>query len=120
MFLNSILTYELLQLFVHGSNLESLYEHVPKRLLPEEYGGEAGKKKFIKRFYLQITNNDNFPHTGKLQSIINDWEKKIMFYRDFLLEEDNFGVIEKNRVEKLKNSDNLFGVEGSFRKLEID
>lgn len=30
------------QLFVHGYNLESLYKHVPKRLLPSEYGGNAG------------------------------------------------------------------------------
>lgn len=24
---------------VHGKNIESLYEHVPKDVLPEEYGG---------------------------------------------------------------------------------
>jgi len=30
-----------LQIHVH-SDFESLYKDVPKRLLPEEYGGEAG------------------------------------------------------------------------------
>lgn len=31
-----------LQFFVHA-NLDSLYEHVPKRCLPQEYGGEGGQ-----------------------------------------------------------------------------
>jgi hypothetical protein len=30
-----------LQMHVHA-DLESLYKEVPKRLLPQEYGGEAG------------------------------------------------------------------------------
>jgi len=31
-----------LQIHVHGSDYTSLYEHVPKKFLPTEYGGEAG------------------------------------------------------------------------------
>lgn len=31
-----------LQTFVHGKDIEAMYEKVPKRLLPTEYGGEAG------------------------------------------------------------------------------
>jgi hypothetical protein len=32
----------LLQFHVHGSDLTTFYEHVPKEILPTEYGGEAG------------------------------------------------------------------------------
>lgn len=29
------------QLMVHNKNIESLHEHVPKEILPEEYGGSG-------------------------------------------------------------------------------
>jgi hypothetical protein len=31
-----------LQIYVHATGLESLYNYVPKEVLPEEYGGYAG------------------------------------------------------------------------------
>lgn len=86
------------QLFVH-SDLESLYKHVPKRLLPKEYGGEA----------------------GTVESVINEWEKRMMSYRNYYIEEDSlYGVDEKKRVGQKKSSDVLFGVDGTFRQLSID
>lgn len=86
------------RLYVHGSDLESLYKHVPRRLLPQEYGGEA----------------------GPIQNIIDYWEQKIIAYRDYFLEEDQYGTDEKKRPGRPKNAETLFGVEGSFRKLEVD
>ena len=56
--------------------MESLYKQVPKRLLPSEYGGEA----------------------GPLQNIINDWEKKIISYRQYFEEQDTYGVDEKKII----------------------
>lgn len=86
------------QLFVH-SDLESLYKYVPKRLLPKEYGGEV----------------------GTVESIINDWEKRITSYRTYYQEEDTlYGVDEKKRIGQKENSNTLFGVDGTFRKLTID
>lgn len=86
------------KLYVHGSNLNSLYKEIPKRLMPEEYGGEA----------------------GSLDSIINTWEKRIISYRDYYKEEEQFGVDEKKRITHKANADKLFGVSGSFRQLEVD
>ncbi|XP_035899059.1 uncharacterized protein LOC118506264 [Anopheles stephensi] len=86
------------RLYVHGSNLEKLYQHIPKRLLPKEYGGEG----------------------DSLKDITATWEKKIMSYREYFLEEDQYGTDERKRVGKAKTADSLFGMEGSFRKLEVD
>ena len=33
---------------IHGSNLESLHEHIPKEVLPIEYGGTNGTVEDIK------------------------------------------------------------------------
>jgi hypothetical protein len=78
--------------------MDALYKIVPRKLLPKEYGGEA----------------------GPIQDIINDMEKRLVAKRDFFLEDENFGVDEKKRVGRPKNADNLFGLEGSFRQLAID
>ncbi|XP_055622721.1 uncharacterized protein LOC129766230 [Toxorhynchites rutilus septentrionalis] len=86
------------RLYVHGHDFESLYRHVPQRLLPNEYGGEA----------------------GSLQDIISQWEQKLVSYRDYFLEEDQYGTDESKRPGKPKNAETLFGVDGSFRKLEVD
>ncbi|XP_058464609.1 retinol-binding protein pinta-like [Malaya genurostris] len=86
------------RLFVHGSNMEALYKYIPKRLLPEEYGGEA----------------------GPIQAIVDTWVKKVESYRDYFKEEEQFGTDEKKRVGKPKNAESLFGFEGSFRQLEVD
>uniref|UniRef100_A0A336K545 CSON001566 protein n=1 Tax=Culicoides sonorensis TaxID=179676 RepID=A0A336K545_CULSO len=85
---------------VHGDNVDALFEKVPKRLFPTEYGGEA----------------------GSIQSIIEYWEKKLDSYADYFIEEEKegYGTDEKKRVGKPKNAESLFGLEGSFRMLTID
>jgi hypothetical protein len=81
------------------NDLESLYKHVSKRLLPKEYGGEA----------------------GTVESVINEWEKRVMSYRTYYQEEDTlYGVDEKKRVGQKKNPNVIFGVDGTFRQLLID
>uniref|UniRef100_A0A1B0DFH3 CRAL-TRIO domain-containing protein n=1 Tax=Phlebotomus papatasi TaxID=29031 RepID=A0A1B0DFH3_PHLPP len=86
------------QRFRVHTDRESLFKIIPKRLLPSEYGGEA----------------------GPIQKIIDDLEKDLIAARDFFREEDNFGTNEKKRIGRPKNAETLFGVEGSFRKLAVD
>lgn len=63
-------------MYVHGSDLESLYQHVNKRFLPTEYGGEA----------------------GSIQSLIDDWEKKLIDDWESLKEWEKYGSNELNRA----------------------
>lgn len=77
--------------------MEELYKFIPKRLLPTEYGGEA----------------------GPIQNIIDEWEKKLLANVEYFKEEETFGTDEKKRVGRPKNAETLFGVDGSFRKLDV-
>lgn len=86
-----------LQLHVHADNA-SLYKEIPQELLPVEYGGK----------------------NGTIDDLIQYWEKKIIEYRDFLIEDGKLGTDEAKRRTPSKHADALFGVEGSFRKLDVD
>lgn len=78
--------------------MDALYKVVPRKLMPKEYGGEA----------------------GSIQDLIDENERRLVAFRDFFLEDDQFGVDEKKRIGKPKNSDSLFGLDGTFRQLAID
>lgn len=90
------------KLYVHGSNLSSLYKVIPKRLMPNEYGGEG----------------------GSLESIINMWEKRIISYRDYYKEEEKFCVDLRMKASadksRMNDGQGDQGTNGSFRKLEFD
>ncbi|XP_059622425.1 alpha-tocopherol transfer protein-like [Phlebotomus argentipes] len=86
------------RLHVHGDNMESLYQHIPQKLLPKEYGGEA----------------------GSIKDMIVHWEKKFIEFRDYFLEDDKYGTDEKKRPGRPKTEETIFGIDGSFRKLNVD
>ncbi|XP_055908953.1 alpha-tocopherol transfer protein-like [Eupeodes corollae] len=77
---------------------ESLYEHVPEKYLPVEYGGK----------------------NGTIQDVIDTWEAKLLSYREYFNDEVNYGTNEKLRPGKPMTSETVFGLAGSFRKLDVD
>lgn len=85
------------RIFIH-SDIEGLYKHVPKEMLPEEYGGNA----------------------GSIIDLNNAWKAKLESYRDWFNEQETVKADEARRPGKPKTHDDLFGVDGSFRKLVID
>lgn len=57
---------------------------------------------------------------NSLVSFTDFWKKKVEDNRDFLLRQQKYIADESKRVGKPKTSEELFGIEGSFRKLEVD
>ncbi|KAJ9594066.1 hypothetical protein L9F63_014509 [Diploptera punctata] len=79
-------------------NVDSLCQQVPRRILPKEYGGDA----------------------GPISDLIEDWRKKLEAHRGWYLEDEKYGCDEKKRPGKPKTHEDLFGLEGSFRQLNVD
>lgn len=62
-------------------------------------------------------------YTVNLDNISNFtdyWKEKVESYRDWFLREETARSDESKRPVKGKTSSDVFGVEGSFRKLEVD
>lgn len=55
-----------------------------------------------------------------MKAIQDDWAKTIQSYREYINEEANYGLDEKKRPGRPKNAEYLFGVDGSFRNLNVD
>ncbi|XP_028140297.1 alpha-tocopherol transfer protein-like [Diabrotica virgifera virgifera] len=77
---------------------ESAFKHIPKEMFPQEYGGPCESTKIIQE---------------KIRS-------KILDNADYVAHLTNQVVDESKRQGKPKNAGDLFGVEGSFKKLEVD
>ncbi|XP_045468133.1 alpha-tocopherol transfer protein-like [Harmonia axyridis] len=82
---------------VHTS-IETLHDYIPKDVLPEEYGGTCGSSK-------------NFTE---------QWIKKLEAHTDWFKKRENFKADESKRLGLPIDYDDLFGVDGSFKKLAID
>jgi hypothetical protein len=109
------------KLYVHGSNLNSMYKVIPKKLMPQEYGGKLSDWNVNNFITFTVPKKNIVGEAGSLDSIINTWEKRIISYRDYYKEEEKFGVDESKRMSSPnKAADKLFGVSGSFRQLNVD
>lgn len=86
------------RLFVHGNKMDRLTEQIPLKYLPKEYGGE----------------------NGSAAELVAEWEKKMDAYSDFLQANASLGTDESLRPGKPIDFEGLFGIEGSFRKLNVD
>ncbi|XP_037951319.1 alpha-tocopherol transfer protein-like [Teleopsis dalmanni] len=86
------------RMFIHGKNLDTFYASVPKECLPKELGGDS----------------------YSIDEVTAYWNKKMDEYRDFFKQELTYGTNESLRRGKPIDFDSLFGMEGSFRKLNVD
>ncbi|XP_075166382.1 alpha-tocopherol transfer protein-like isoform X2 [Haematobia irritans] len=94
----SLMSEKIKKRFYIHSKYESLYEHIPQDCLPVEYGGS----------------------NGTIADVVNTWEKKLLEYKSYFDEEVQYCTNEKLRPGRPINSESLFGIDGSFRKLDID
>ncbi|CAH0404714.1 unnamed protein product [Chilo suppressalis] len=74
-------------------NVDDILEFVPKEILPTEYGGDG----------------------GSLREILDHWVSKIVEYKTWMQQEEQFGSDESRRI-KISSDE----VVGSFRSLDID
>ncbi|XP_059059453.1 uncharacterized protein LOC131852744 [Achroia grisella] len=77
------------RLHVHNKNFDDLYKHVPKEILPVEYGGSG----------------------GTAQEIIDYWIKKIEAYSGWLEDDRQYGTDESKRAGKPKTAEDVFGLD---------
>lgn len=90
---------ELLKLVHFHSKLETVQKFLSIDSLPNEYGGKA----------------------GSTEELVAKNIKLLEEFREWFLYDERIGrVNESLRVEKFQNMESLFGVDGSFKKLEID
>uniref|UniRef100_A0A1A9Z835 CRAL-TRIO domain-containing protein n=1 Tax=Glossina pallidipes TaxID=7398 RepID=A0A1A9Z835_GLOPL len=94
----SLMPERIKQRFYVHPNYESLYDYVPQECLPKEYGGTD----------------------GTIENVIAALEADVLRYKDYFEDEVQYGSDEKLRLGEPFNSQSLFGLEGSFRKLEVD
>ncbi|XP_069699125.1 alpha-tocopherol transfer protein-like [Periplaneta americana] len=84
--------------YVHGEDLTNFSKQVPRMCLPDDLGGTG----------------------GSLQENWNLWLKKVDSYRNWFLQHENFKSDESKRQGGALNSDDVFGFDGSFKKLNVD
>ncbi|XP_024888240.1 alpha-tocopherol transfer protein-like isoform X1 [Temnothorax curvispinosus] len=90
---------EIMDIIHFHPSFKSLSEYIPVDVLPNEMGGKA----------------------GSVHELAEIQVKKLEDYREwFLLDEVNRRVNEASRIGKSKSVNDLFGIEGSFKKLDID
>lgn len=98
------------RIFFHGTSLDSLQQHFPKSVLPTEYGGDL----------------------ESIDTFVDQWEDKLKKNREYLLELtrlEDFNVVKQGMNGSAPPSPSVltptkknacFGLDGSFRKLELD
>ncbi|XP_031343659.1 retinol-binding protein pinta-like isoform X2 [Photinus pyralis] len=87
-----------LHVYKANSNLKGLQKEIPIELMPIEYGG----------------NNGSIKELGAI------WKKKVESYRDWFLDNAKYKTMEDLRLGPPKTSADELGLDGSFRKLDID
>jgi hypothetical protein len=63
------------EVFIHPFSSETITDHIAKKALPLEYGGDS----------------------GPLEAIIKFWEKKLVDYRDYFIDDEKYRTDESKR-----------------------
>lgn len=92
------------QIEVHGDNIEQLLKHIPKTIMPKDYGNDC---------------------TGpSIDEITNTWVEKLKEYERYFLDDEQYGTDETKRpggVKSIrKDQESYDDLYGTFRKLDID
>nr|CAD7265753.1 unnamed protein product [Timema shepardi] len=81
-----------------AEGMESFFRLVPKRILPKDYGGDE----------------------ESFETIHQQTCEKMLEHREWFIQDEMMRVDESKRPGKAKSDGDVFGLEGSFKKLDID
>ena len=70
---------------------------------------------YILIYWLEYGGND-----GTIQDIIDYWSERLSKQQPFFDEEEKYGTNESKRKGASLYNESLFGIDGSFRKLNVD
>lgn len=60
----------------HTAGYESLYDHIPREILPKEYGGNAGQVDDIFNEWLQVIEKHKEYLNDDLNWKLSEWKEK--------------------------------------------
>ncbi|KAL1462784.1 hypothetical protein WDU94_014592 [Cyamophila willieti] len=88
------------RLYVYSGDHTNLYQHVPRHILPKDYGG------------------DDLP----IKELSDYWRGRLLKARDWFLDESIQQADESKRIGEFKHrlGQEIFGLEGSFKNIVID
>ncbi|XP_073813178.1 alpha-tocopherol transfer protein-like [Musca autumnalis] len=86
------------RVFIYGKQFDSIFSNIPQKYLPLDYGGQ----------------------NGQLDQLCVEFNQKWNEYREYFQENINYGTIESLRAGKPFDFDGIFGMGGTFRKLDVD
>ncbi|XP_075165185.1 alpha-tocopherol transfer protein-like [Haematobia irritans] len=86
------------KVLICDKDISKLYEQIPQKYLPKEYGGS----------------------NGCLEQLTKDYNKVWDEYREYFKENAQYGTNESLRPGKPLDFDDVFGVGGTFRKINVD
>lgn len=106
---------------MYKKNYEEIFNTIPKNFLPKELDGETGTLQEIAgKYCCTILNNlICFVFNFFFLIFLDYWKAKVESYRDWFLNEEECSD-ESLRPGKPRSSSSIFGVEGSFRQLDVD
>lgn len=109
---------------IHEINSQVIYKYVPKEAFPRDCGGSYKDFKTLRGTYwnkhiilkTSIRVFDNF-----LTSVLDETIRRLESNREFFKQENLRRVNESlRRNGETKTIEDIFGIQGSFKKLDID
>lgn len=105
---------------IHADRNEDLYKYVPQDCLPSDYGGSLPSVKELHGQCRCYYDNIKWGSIIYYAPLLDQNWKTISGNGEFFAEEEKRIVDESKRPGKPKNVGDIFGIEGSFKKLDID
>ncbi|KAB0797273.1 hypothetical protein PPYR_08267 [Photinus pyralis] len=110
----------------HCPQLVETIINLSKSFAPEKLSkrmflySESSHEEFCKKIPIQLQPEDYGGENGSLTDLAEYWKSNVESYSKWFLEDEEYGTKEDLRFGTPNTSASLFGMEGTFRKLNLD